>query len=184
MESLQAVLLIASGLVMLVTVVLGLVALRLRRIGRPIQLAMAVAWFFGAMALSRMFGPLVMMPTILAAFAIVAQAHPDRVMRVFCLVAAASSIALPVVLEVAGVLPASLAFTGEGLLVLPQMTALPEAATLVFVVLANAGVAIVPAVFVARLRSDLTRSQERQILHTWHFRRLGEDLLEPSSPRP
>jgi hypothetical protein len=59
------------------------------------------------------------------------------------------------------------------------MTELPEATTIAFVVLANAGVAVLPAVFIATLRSALTSAQERQILQTWHFRRLGEDLLEP-----
>ena len=118
------------------------------------------------------------MPTILAAFAIVAQAHPDRVVRLTSLVGAALCVALPVGLELLGVLPPSLAFTADGLLVLPQMTDLPAGPTLAFAVLANAGVTVLPAVFVAGLRNDLTRSQERQILHTWHFRRLGEDLLD------
>ncbi|NVB79241.1 MAG: protein kinase [Kofleriaceae bacterium] len=161
----------------LITIALGFVASRQERIGRPIQMVMAVAWFVAAMGLSRMFGPLILMPTIIASFAIVSQAHPDRVIRAFCLVGAASSIILPTLLELAGLLPRSVTFSTDGLRVLPQMTELPETATLLFVIVANACVAVVPALFIGRLRGDLTRSQERQILHTWHFRRLGEDLV-------
>jgi len=168
----------------LLTILLGALASRQQRIGRPIQLAMATSWFVAAMATSRLFGPMILMPTIFATFAIVSQAHPDRVMRRFCLVASTLAIILPVLLELSGVLPRSFAFTEAGLLVVPQMTGLPESATIAFVVLANAGVAVLPAVFVATLRSALTSAQERQILQTWHFRRLGEDLLESRHAEP
>lgn len=133
------------------------------------------------MAVSRIFGPLILMPTIIAAFAIVSQAHPDRVIRAFCLVASALAIIAPTLLELGGLLPRSVSFTVEGLRVLPQMTELPKTATLLFVIVANACIAVVPALFIGRLRGDLTRSQERQILHTWHFRRFGEDLVSPST---
>jgi len=43
---------------------------------------------------------------------------------------------------------------------------------------------VVPCLFIARLRRDLSLAQERQLLQSWHFRRLGDQLMQPSSGSP
>jgi predicted ABC-type ATPase len=51
-----------------------------------------------------------------------------------------------------------------------------------FVTLANVIAAVVPSLFVSRLRSDLARAQERELLQAWQFRRLAAELMH-ASPR-
>ncbi|MDQ3298792.1 MAG: hypothetical protein M3619_19605, partial [Myxococcota bacterium] len=164
-----------------VTAGLNLYASRQPHIGRAIQYVMIGTMMAAGMTLSRMFGPLILMPTILATWAIVAQAHPDAAMRRFCLVAVSLAMVVPIVLELAGVVPASYSFSDGRFEVLPQMHGLPTIPTLLFLGLANVAIAVIPAMFVARLRADLSRAQERELVQTWHFRRLGDDLIRASS---
>jgi eukaryotic-like serine/threonine-protein kinase len=130
----------------------------------------------GCMALSRLFGPSMIMPSLLATWAIVLQAHPYRVMRVFGLATSAFCIVAPVVLEQLGVLPASYNFDG-GFAVIPQMVEFPETATLAFLTLASVAITLVPAMSVGRLRDALEASQQRELMQTWRLRRLGDSML-------
>jgi hypothetical protein len=34
-----------------------------------------------------------------------------------------------------------------------------------------------PAIYIGRLRAELTASQRRELLHTWRLRRLGENIV-------
>ena len=60
---------------------------------------------------------------------------------------------------------------------MPQLNELPRLMTFGFLALANVTVTLVPAIFVARLRSELTRAQERQLVQAWQFRRLPAELI-------
>jgi hypothetical protein len=42
---------------------------------------------------------------------------------------------------------------------------------------ANIGSLVVPCIFIARLRAELSDIQQNQLLTAWHFRRLGADLV-------
>jgi serine/threonine protein kinase len=151
---------------------------RQQPISRRYQVASTITLMCACMALSRIFGPMMIGPAMIAAWAIAVQTHPDRTMRVFSLVAAGISTVLPIALEAIGVLPSSYAFTDEGLVVLPQMMALPKSVTLVFLTIASLGIYILPALMVARLRTDMTAMERRHLTQMWHFRRLGDDLIK------
>jgi eukaryotic-like serine/threonine-protein kinase len=159
------------------TVMFAAIATRQQPIGRAIQCAILAAMMVSGVALSRMFGPLILVPALMATWATVAQTHPDRLLRWISLVGSALVIALPVVLEAVGVLPASYVFEHGRLSVVPQMNELPSPVTEVFLTVAHLGLAVIPALFVARLRNALSAAQQRQLIQTWHFRRLGDDLL-------
>ncbi len=79
----------------------------------------------------------------------------------------------PLLLEVIGVLPASYAFEGGVWTILPQTVELPRFGTLALLGCANAAMIIVPAMFIAQLRGDLTAVQARQLTQAWQFKQLA-----------
>ena len=98
------------------TVVVSFVAIRQRPIRRPIQCAAIASMMLAGFAVSRMFGPLILMPTIVATWAIVLQTHAEPFMRRFGLIAGTAAILAPLGLELAGVLPSSYLFEGGRLI--------------------------------------------------------------------
>ena len=101
-------------------------------------------------------------------------------MRRFGLIGSIVAIGLPIVLEALGVLPASYQFAEGKLSLVPQMTELPEGLTVAMIGVGSAAVAAVPATFVSWLRSELSRSQEREMLRDWKIRQLRDDLVRSS----
>lgn len=169
------VLLIATPIAL--SAVLSLVAVRQRPIRLPILCVALLAILFASAAVSRILGPLMVMPTLCTSWMIVMQTSPDAFLRRFSLAAGALLMLAPVGLELAGVVPSSYAFEGGKLITLPQMTELPKLATFTFAALANLGAGLAPAIFVARLRADLTDAQKRELLRAWQLRRLPEELM-------
>ena len=164
------------------TAVLGFMAMRRQPMPRLYMYAGLVAMLLAVTALTRLMGPLIFVPTILAAWTIVTQTNPDRFMRRFALVAGLTVLLAPLGLELIGILPSSYACEGGALVVLPQMTELPRFGTFLFVAVANVGAVLLPAAFVAQLRAELSRAQERELIQAWQFRRLPEELMR-ASPR-
>jgi serine/threonine-protein kinase len=154
---------------------IAFIATRRRVNGRPIQLAMMLCMVAAGVMLSRLCGPLILGPTILTAWAIVSQAHPDHALRRFALCASVLAVTLPLLLEIAGVVPRSYAF--DPFTIVPQAVAFPRVPTLAFLGCASALVAILPALFISRLRGELARTQEREMLQTWKLRRMRDDIL-------
>jgi serine/threonine-protein kinase len=177
---LDYMLLIATPL--LVSVALCFAAARRRPIGRPIQCAALGAMLLASAGVSRIVGPLFVMPTIFTSWMIVTQTSPDQFMRRFGLYAGALLMLAPFALELAGVLPGSYAFEDGKLVVLPQMIELPRLGTFAFIALANLGLGVSPAIYVARLRAELTSAQQRELLRAWRLRRLPEELMR-ANPR-
>lgn len=157
--------------------ILSIVASRQHVISRWIQIAILVATLGAACVVSRLYGPLILMPTLLISYAITLQAHPWRTFRRVGLVAGMIAMVLPVVLEAIGLLPPSYSFVGGRMLVEPQVVALPESGTIGLLAIANVAMLIVPCLFIAKLRGDLSIAQTRQLVQTWQFRRLGDELV-------
>jgi serine/threonine protein kinase len=160
-----------------VSLVLSIAAARQRVISRWIQLAILFTTFGAAVVVSRLYGPLILMPTLLISYAITIQAHPWTFFRRVGLAAGVVAMILPVVLELLGVLPSSYSFTAGRMVVEPHVVALPETGTIAVLAVANIAMLVVPALFIARLRGDLSIAQTRQLVQTWQFRRLGDELV-------
>jgi len=126
--------------------------------------------------LTRIYGPLVMMPTLIVTYAITLQVHPDRTFRRLTLVALGVCVAVPAMLELLGVVAGSYAFDGRWIIE-PRLIELPRTGTYVMITLANLGMLVLPALLIARMRRDLARAQRQVLLQAWHFRRLGADLV-------
>jgi eukaryotic-like serine/threonine-protein kinase len=126
--------------------------------------------------MSRIYGPLIMMPTFVAIHSIVAQAHPHRDVRRVSAAMSLVAMVVPVLLELTGWLPASYVFAADRWIVVPHLLALPRLGTLVLLVVVDVCVMLVPTMFIARMRADLTDAQTRLHVRAWHFRRVGHEL--------
>ena len=60
-------------------------------------------------------------------------------------------------------------------MVLPRVTSFPPAGTLAFLLLASVGVIVAPALIASRVRSSLTRAEERLFMQSWMLKRLVPD---------
>jgi serine/threonine-protein kinase len=133
------------------------------------------------LSLTRMFGPLVLVPTLAAAFGVAMQVHPEKVGRhvgawVACLI-----VGVPTLLEWAGVLPASYRFSAGQMSIVPQMHALPAVPTGLLLLVASIVTIATACVFVGRIRRALSAAQLRLQLTAWHLERLRpDDAVKPS----
>jgi serine/threonine-protein kinase len=172
---------VAAVAMVAVSALIAWFASRQPRIGRSLQYALIVSVSLAGVCVSRIVGPLVLIPTLFATWTVVGQAHPERVVRRVLLAVFLFVPVLTVGLELVGVLPASYSFEGGRMTVLPQLSYLPELPLTGLLTIANLLLALVPAVFVGILREQLTRAQTRQLVQTWHFRRLGDDLIRAAA---
>jgi serine/threonine-protein kinase len=141
----------------------------------PLQLSVIALTIGGGAASTTMFGPLMMVPTLLATFTIVIQAHPRRFIRGATW--ALGCIALTAVSIVELVAPHSYVQAGEGLLILPSLHALPRNASIILLLTTSLGMTIVPCLFIGRIRQALNEAQRQILVQAWQFRRFGEDLI-------
>jgi serine/threonine-protein kinase len=130
-----------------------------------------------AMMVARIYGPFILVPTILATNAIVLQTHPRRKLRRFSAGCAVAFMLLAIVVEWTGILPSSYVFEGGVWQIVPQMIELPQNGSFAFMTVASVGMILVPAAFIARLRGDLSDAQVKLAVQAWHFRRLGAQLI-------
>jgi len=164
-----AIVLVPIGLASVVAVL----AWRQATVTYTAQLAILGLTLFGMAATSRLYGPLILVPTIIVAITIVIQAHPHAPIRRAVWAMGAIAMILPVLLELAGVIPSSYLFANNQIVIVPQMHDLPRIGSIVLLLGAGMGSLIVPSLFVARLRQALTEAQLRLHLQAWHFKRLG-----------
>jgi serine/threonine-protein kinase len=142
---------------------------------RGLQLCVISFTILGGAASTTMFGPLMLVPTLLATFTIVIQAHPNRFMRGATW--AFGCIALIVVSLIELVWPSSYLQAGEGLLIVPNLHHLPRGASMLLLLSTSLGMTIVPCLFIGRIRQALNDAQRQILVQAWQFRRFGEDLI-------
>ena len=122
------------------------------------------------------FGPFVVVPGVASANTLLLAMNLKRgVARKLAIGASALPILVPLLLEWAGVLAPSYAFRDHALVLLPRMVSFPPAATFGFLLVANVGLVIVPALLVARSRDEAHRAERRVFLHLWHLRQFIPD---------
>jgi hypothetical protein len=161
----------------------SLIGMRQARVSRTTQYATIGFMMLASVGVARLYGPLVLMPTLVIAYAIVLQAHPARTFRRTGLVFAIVTILTPLVLELVGVFPTRYAFGDGHWSILPDAIAMPRLGTYVMLTAANIGTVIVPCMFISRLRAELSDIQQNQLVTAWHFRRLGSDLVGAGAQR-
>ena len=163
-----------------VSAILAIIAARQKHIGYPITLGVIGVALVGASFVSTMYGPLVLMPTLVAVFTIVIQAHPKLFIRRATYVMA--SIALIVTSLVELLRPASYQAIDGMLAILPRMHDIPRTESIVLMMLASLAMLIVPSLFIGMIRNALSDAQTKILVQAWQFRRMGEDLIQRSRP--
>ncbi len=161
---------------MLAATLLNLFAARMPTMPRSVQYASFLLTCAGFVGASRLFGPLVLVPTMAATYAVTVQTHPFRSMRRAVVVLCCATILVPVAFEALGVLPASYVFEAGRLSIVPHVHAFPRVGTLAFLVTACVAMTIVPSMFVGRMRRALSEAEERLHVQAWHFRRLAGEF--------
>ena len=129
------------------------------------------------LALTRMFGPLVMVPALATAFGVAMQVHPKRFMRRAAAWVACLAVGVPVLLEWAGVLPSSYAFADGRMAIVPQMHELPAVPTSLLLLVASIATIVTASAFVGRVRRSLSEAHLRLQLTAWHFERMLPDRV-------
>ena len=118
------------------------------------------------------FGPFLMVPAVATSSALVFSTTNDRSMRVYIVLLACLTVLVPFGLEHAGLVPPSMRFTSEGILLLPRVLDFPAFWTQVFLVVSSLAVIVTAGLALAPFRNELDDAQRRIRLLAWHLRQL------------
>jgi serine/threonine-protein kinase len=130
----------------------------------------------------RILGPFVMVPMI-AAVNTLGFAMSSVRSRWPLLVVGCGTIGVPFLLEQAGVISKSYRFDQGLMCIEPHQYALPEGSTTLYLLLASFGVVAVAVLAVGRLRTTLTRAEQRLRLNAWQLRQLlPEEVASAEHP--
>lgn len=127
---------------------------------------------FGAV-LSGVFGPLVFVPGFAAVNTVIFGAQSSRRHLPWVIALGCCAIAVPLGLELAGVISPSMSFTTDAVTLLPRMTWYSETVALVTLTLVSLIGVIAPTLIASRLRDALLQADERLLLHKWHMEQLA-----------
>lgn len=130
--------------------------------------------------LSRLLGPLVLIPGLAGANALSFTQHAKGLRRIGYVAIAAMAVVVPLLLEFAGVWPPSYEFTDAGMLVVPHLAALPMAATLLLLALASVTTIVLPALLMREARDSVEESREQLAVQAWQLRQLVPDGAQGS----
>jgi serine/threonine protein kinase len=121
---------------------------------------------------STWLGPFVLMPIaatiVTAIFALYATPRE----RPWAIVAGAVTVLIPFALEWVPGLPRGFTFEGGRVVLHPRALELPMAATTIGLLYTTVGYAILPAIFLSRLKNALRQSEDRQFLQAWTLKQL------------
>lgn len=125
--------------------------------------------------LSRLLGPLVLIPGLAGANALSFTQHATGLRRMAYVVIAAMAVVVPLLLEATGVWAPSYRFTDAGMLVVPHLASLPMMATLALLVLASITTIVLPALLMREARDSVEESREQLAVQAWQLRQLVPD---------
>jgi hypothetical protein len=126
--------------------------------------------------MSTMFGPLFLIPGLAAMSTMSASFNtPTRGARALVIGIGVLAVLVPLLLEIAGLLPPSYEFRDDYLLVIPRMHHFPPAATLVFLSYIGLGHIVSISVLMGRLNESRLQAIEKLHKQTWQLRQLVSD---------
>jgi serine/threonine-protein kinase len=148
---------------------------------------MHVAWPLSVLALgtaalgaaSALFGPYILIPTILAMSTIAYAQHLGRLRWGVIVFVGCLGVVVPVLLEWTGVVPPAYSFTDGVIQVLPRAVSFPRPATEIVLFLASVVAIFAAALYMLHFQRALADAQRDVQLHTWQIRQL---VSEPEAP--
>jgi serine/threonine-protein kinase len=131
--------------------------------------------------MSANFGPFLIVPAVAATSALVFSTTNDRSLRGVIVALACLTVLVPFGLEYAGLVPPSMRFTPDGILLLPRVLWFPPVWSQVFLLVSSLAVIVTSGLALAPFRNELDDAQRRIRLLAWHLRQLvPEDAIGPS----
>ncbi|MBK8938915.1 MAG: protein kinase [Polyangiaceae bacterium] len=130
--------------------------------------------------LSSIFGPLVFVPGYVAVNTALFGAQCSKRHRAWVLAIGCATIAVPLALELAGVLPPSMSFSTEAVTLLPRATWFTSAPAMIALAAVSFAGVIAPSLVASRLRDALLEADARLLLHKWHIEQLAPTKLSQS----
>jgi serine/threonine-protein kinase len=118
------------------------------------------------------FGPLILLPAIVAANTTSFAIYFSGRLRIAAVAAGCVAILVPLLLEITGIVPPAYAFTNGTMIVLPRALELSRSATLAFLGITAIACVISGAITAGSLCDSLADAQRRLYLHAWHMRSL------------
>ncbi|MEZ4407903.1 MAG: hypothetical protein R3A52_15725 [Polyangiales bacterium] len=156
------------------------------RPSRLLQTAALVAGTLASASTYRIFGPWVLLPSMVTANALLFSLSPAAARFKTGAALGCLAIAAPALLEFCGVIPASTTFEGGVMRVAPRMTSFPPTAAFVFLLVTHLGVVLTTTTLMTRIRASLQTAERRLRVHAWHLRMLVPEEVRraaaPSSP--
>jgi serine/threonine protein kinase len=139
--------------------------------GLPVAAAIFGVWL-ATLSLVFVFGPLLLVPGVVGATMTMALLHPTLPSRRVIIAMFSAIVAVPVTLELAGVIAPSYRFVDGVLITVPRMVRHPEAATLLALVFGSMATLAVLAATIVHIRRMLNDAEQRVQLHAWQLRQL------------
>lgn len=133
----------------------------------------------------RLFGPFVLAPGLLAAFAMSLALTESAFKRALYTIITSLGVAVPLALELLGVLAPSYSYDGTSMMTHPHITLLPETLTVAFLATATFGGVVAPVLYAGVLRGRLTDAEKAMLTQSWQLRQLarGADRSDPRGLR-
>lgn len=139
--------------------------------GLPVAAAIAGVWL-ATLSLVFVFGPLLLVPASVASTMTIVLMHPKLPSRGFVITIFAAIVAVPVTLELAGVIAPTLRFADGVIVTVPRMVRHPQAASLLALVFCSMATLAVLAAAITHIRRMLNDAERRVHLHAWQLRQL------------
>jgi serine/threonine-protein kinase len=131
------------------------------------------------------FGPLFFLPTVATVAVMFMTLGPDPERRLQAFIIVATVMTLPVILEVAGVLPASYSFHNGFMVIRPAMLEFSPIKTQLATAFINLALVVLGYAVVARYRNLLNEADRRLHLQSWQLRQLVPAVAgKESTPQP
>ncbi len=148
----------------------GLLAVTGRPVGRQRYLVL-ICWTALLLILTRLFGPLIMVPSIAAGVMVPMVLNAtDR--SVYVVLIGSGVLVVVLALELAGVIPSSYLFAAGLMCVQPQLAELPRFPTLALLTLSQLGAILIMLRMVVQIRDRHLNAEKRLRLHDWYLKRL------------
>jgi len=133
---------------------------------------------------STVLGPLIIAPNLVLTNVLAFGLYGGARHRPAAITLGAAAIALPLLAQLLDWVPRSYEFTSEGLLIRPQLIALPEIPTIVLMLFASLALIVPTAIYAGRIRDAVTESEKRGFLERWNLRQLLPTDSAKTSPPP
>lgn len=123
--------------------------------------------------LSAVFGPLMLLPGLASMNSIVFGAQSKAKERPLIVLMGLLSIAVPLGLELAGVVPPSMVFAGGSLVIVPRLTEFPRTMTLAVLISWSLFGVLTPTFVVGRMKDALAKAERDLVLQKWQLQQLS-----------